>query len=49
MVSRPLPVTLQDLFHGGEKKLKVTRQILSGGVSEKILAINIKPGWKQGI
>jgi len=53
VVSRPLPVTLQDLFHGGDKKLKVTRQVMnhssgSTTIAEKILTISIKPGWKQG-
>ncbi|KAJ3358896.1 hypothetical protein GGF32_009907 [Allomyces javanicus] len=48
VVSRKLPVALEDLFKGTTKKLKVTRRSLAGGQSEKILEINIKPGWKAG-
>ena len=29
VTSRPLPVTLQDSFHGVDKKLKVTRQVMN--------------------
>ncbi|KNE69513.1 hypothetical protein AMAG_14077 [Allomyces macrogynus ATCC 38327] len=48
VVSRKLPVALEDLFKGTTKKLKVTRRSLSGSQSEKILEINVKPGWKAG-
>ncbi|KAJ3307664.1 hypothetical protein HDU93_005956, partial [Gonapodya sp. JEL0774] len=29
-------------------KLKVTRNLRSGGKEEKVLEINVKPGWKAG-
>ncbi|KAJ1555695.1 hypothetical protein HK405_014479 [Cladochytrium tenue] len=50
---RPLPVTLEDLYKGAIKKLKVTRKIYDSAsgrpmTTEKILEINIKPGWKAG-
>ncbi|KAI8898218.1 hypothetical protein BC833DRAFT_526184 [Globomyces pollinis-pini] len=52
VVQRPLPVSLLDLYTGTLKKLKVTRkQLTSDGrqtQSEKVLEINIKPGWKAG-
>ncbi|KAJ3273977.1 hypothetical protein HDV01_003647 [Terramyces sp. JEL0728] len=51
VVQRPFPVSLNDLYTGGEKRLKVTRKIIENGQysqAEKILTINIKPGWKVG-
>jgi DnaJ family protein B protein 4 len=51
-VQRTLPVSLNDLYNGTEKKLKVTRKLLDHtGQSisaEKILTINVKAGWKAG-
>lgn len=51
-VQRPLPCTLEELYLGATKRLKVTRRLLdvSGNAinSEKILTINIKPGYKPG-
>ena len=52
VVQRTLPLTLNDLYTGTEKKLKVTKKVLnhSGQTSssEKILTIDIKPGYKKG-
>lgn len=51
-MSRKLPVSLEDLYTGAEKKMKVTRKLMdpSGRQvnAEKILAIQVKPGWKAG-
>ncbi|KAI8826106.1 uncharacterized protein EV422DRAFT_154210 [Fimicolochytrium jonesii] len=47
-VQRQLPVSLEDLSAGATKKLKVTRKNLDGTSSEKVLAVQIKPGWKAG-
>ncbi|PVU90580.1 hypothetical protein BB559_000710 [Furculomyces boomerangus] len=51
-ITRTLPVNLKDLYTGASKKLKVTRKIMdpNGSInqSEKILQIDIKPGWKSG-
>ncbi|KAH6569378.1 hypothetical protein BASA60_008211 [Batrachochytrium salamandrivorans] len=52
-VQRTLPVTLEDLYAGTEKRLKVTRKLIDGATgrqvaTEKILTVNIKPGWKAG-
>ncbi|KAG0089051.1 hypothetical protein BGZ93_010069, partial [Podila epicladia] len=43
-------VSLEDLAKGVTKRLKVTRKVSSGGgrTSDKILTIDIKPGWKAG-
>ena len=51
VISRPLPLTLMDLFQGGDKKLKVTRQVQTNGSFEsqqEILTIPVKAGWKLG-
>ncbi|PVU94035.1 hypothetical protein BB561_002850 [Smittium simulii] len=51
-IVRTLPVSLSDLYSGVTKKLKVTRNILdqAGKInqSQKILQIDVKPGWKSG-
>lgn len=48
LVRRTVQVTLEDLFTGAVKKLKVTRKSKAGDVTEKILQLTIKPGWKTG-
>lgn len=47
-ISRPLKVSLEDLYAGSTKHLKVGRKLLSGGTEEKVLEIQIHPGWKSG-
>ena len=51
-VESPIQVSLEELAAGCTKRLKLCRQVLSptGGTSkeEKILTLNIKPGWKAG-
>ncbi|KAJ1565737.1 hypothetical protein HK096_010983 [Nowakowskiella sp. JEL0078] len=52
-VQRSLPVSLEDLYSGTTKKLKVTRRLIDSQTNsfvptEKVLNINIKPGWKAG-
>ncbi|CEP11316.1 hypothetical protein [Parasitella parasitica] len=46
-VKQPLFVSLEDLYNGATKKLKVTRT-LSNQITGKILTVNIKPGLKSG-
>ncbi|KAI8910841.1 hypothetical protein EDD86DRAFT_203746 [Gorgonomyces haynaldii] len=52
VVQRQLPVALEDLYKGTEKRLKVTKKLYDATGrytnAEKILTINIKPGWKAG-
>ncbi|KAG5458511.1 MAG: hypothetical protein BJ554DRAFT_1245 [Olpidium bornovanus] len=49
-VRKSLPLTLEDLYTGTTKKLKVTRRLRGGAgqsvQAEKILSVNIKPGYK---
>ncbi|KAI8137203.1 DnaJ domain-containing protein, partial [Fennellomyces sp. T-0311] len=52
-IKRPLPISLEDLYKGCTKRLKVTRKIRDGATgrpmnTDKILTINVKPGWKAG-
>ncbi|KAG0349445.1 hypothetical protein BG005_010967 [Podila minutissima] len=49
-LERTLAVSMEDLAKGVTKRLKVTRKVASGGgrTSDKILTIDIKPGWKAG-
>ncbi|XP_068664835.1 uncharacterized protein [Aristolochia californica] len=47
-----LPCTLEELYKGTTKKMKISRQIadMSGKTMqvEEILTIEVKPGWKKG-
>lgn len=47
-VTVKLPLTLEDLYSGVTKKMKIRRRNRSGSSEEKILQISIKPGWKAG-
>ena len=42
-----IPCTLQQLFTGTQKKLRVTRTV-NGTEQENIINLDIKPGWKDG-
>lgn len=47
-VTVKLAVTLEDLYNGTTKKMKIRRRNRTGVSEEKILQITIKPGWKAG-
>lgn len=52
-ITRDLPVSLEDVLRGTTKKMKITRKVASDdGQSmrseEKILSIDVRPGWKAG-
>lgn len=47
-ITRPLKVSLEDLYSGATKRLKVGRKLLHGGTEEKVLEIQVYPGWKSG-
>lgn len=47
-ITRPLKVSLEDLYSGTTKRLKVGRKLLSGGTEDKVLEIQVHPGWKSG-
>ena len=45
-----MAVSLEDLYKGVTKRLKVTRKVsgTGGRSSDKILTVDVKPGWKAG-
>jgi hypothetical protein len=52
-ITRDLPVSLEDLYTGVTKKLKITRKVAVRGSDgdgyvdeDKILTVDVKPGWK---
>lgn len=47
-IEKPLLVSLEDLFKGTTKKLKVGKRFLNGSKEEKVLSVEVKPGWKKG-
>jgi len=52
-IMRDLPVSLEELVTGVTKKMKITRRVVapdgqSMRTEEKILSIDVKPGWKAG-
>lgn len=51
-IENAIHVSLEELFSGCSKRLKISRQVLSqngeAAREEKILTIDIKPGWKAG-
>jgi DnaJ homolog subfamily B member 4 len=53
VVERPLPVTLEELFKGAHKKMKIKRKTFDQATGkrstqDKILEMDIKPGLKAG-
>uniref|UniRef100_A0A8D8X8M5 DnaJ protein homolog 1 n=1 Tax=Cacopsylla melanoneura TaxID=428564 RepID=A0A8D8X8M5_9HEMI len=51
-IEHDLYVTLEDIVRGCTKKMKISRKVLQpDGISrkeDKVLTINVKPGWKAG-
>lgn len=47
-VQLQLPCTLEELAKGATKKMKLKRKGPNGEKEEKIIEINVKPGWKSG-
>ncbi|CAN0896750.1 DnaJ homolog subfamily B member 13 [Linum grandiflorum] len=51
-IENKLPCSLEDLYKGTTKKMKISREILDASGKtmqvEEILTIDIKPGWKKG-
>lgn len=51
-VERPLPVTLEDMFKGANKKMKIKCKLFDSNgkrtTTEKVLEVPIKPGLKKG-
>ncbi|KFK34095.1 hypothetical protein AALP_AA5G101300 [Arabis alpina] len=51
-VENPLPCSLEDLYKGAKKKMRLSRNVFDASgkmrIVEEILPIEIKPGWKKG-
>ncbi|KAL3623180.1 hypothetical protein CASFOL_031996 [Castilleja foliolosa] len=51
-IERMLPCSLEDLYKGTSKKMKISRDVVDAtgrpSTTEEILTIEIKPGWKKG-
>ncbi|GAB4826999.1 hypothetical protein Ancab_033879 [Ancistrocladus abbreviatus] len=51
-IERTLPCSLEELYKGTTKKMKISREIADASgktiAVEEILTIDIKPGWKKG-
>ncbi|KAG6393715.1 hypothetical protein SASPL_144282 [Salvia splendens] len=51
-IEQKLPCTLEELYKGGTKKMKISREIYDASGKtlpvEEILTIDIKRGWKKG-
>uniref|UniRef100_A0A8C5E699 DnaJ homolog subfamily B member 13 n=1 Tax=Gouania willdenowi TaxID=441366 RepID=A0A8C5E699_GOUWI len=52
-IERDLSLSLEDLFHGCTKKMKICRRVMnedgrSSTIKDKILTVDVKPGWKEG-
>jgi DnaJ family protein B protein 4 len=47
-ITRPLKISLEELYAGATKHVKVGRKLLSGSTEEKVLEIEVLPGWKPG-
>ncbi|KAA8517407.1 hypothetical protein F0562_017700 [Nyssa sinensis] len=51
-IERTLPCSLEDLYKGTNKKMKISRDVIDSSgrptTVEEILTIEIKPGWKKG-
>ena len=47
-ITRPLNLSLEELYSGTTKHLKIGRRLLNGATEEKVLEIEVFPGWKSG-
>jgi len=52
-IERELALSLQEVFHGCTKKMKISRRVMNddghtSSIRDKILTITVKRGWKPG-
>jgi len=52
VIERPLPVTLEEMYHGTHKKMKMQQKAFDENgkrtVKDKIMEMDIRPGMKKG-
>ncbi|XP_033495584.1 dnaJ homolog subfamily B member 13 [Epinephelus lanceolatus] len=51
-IERDLHLSLDDLFHGCTKKIKISRRVMNedgytSSIRDKLLTIDVRPGWKE--
>jgi DnaJ homolog subfamily B member 4 len=47
-ITRPLKVSLSELYSGTTKHLKIGRKLANGQQEDKVLEVVVQPGWKAG-
>jgi DnaJ family protein B protein 4 len=50
-IEQVLRLTLEEMYYGVQKNLKLTRTVIRNGREERVsetLSIDVKPGWKKG-
>jgi len=47
-IEKPLQCSLEELYTGATRKLKVGRRKADGSNEDKVLTVTVKPGWKAG-
>lgn len=47
-IERKLRCTLEELYTGTTRKMKISRKLLNGATAEEIIEIVVKKGWKAG-
>ena len=50
-IEQSLRLTLEEMYYGCSKNLKLTRTVMRGDVEQRVsetLTIDVKPGWKKG-
>ena len=47
-ISKPLPISLDDLYQGATKRMKVSRKLLGGGTEEKVSHFTFSKRFTKG-
>lgn len=47
-ITKPLELTLEELYKGCVKRLRITRKLKDGQSAAKTHEVSVKPGWKVG-
>ena len=52
-IEKRLECSLEELYHGATRKLRISRQILDGASGrpmdiQETLTVDVRPGWKKG-
>ena len=47
-IQHTINLTLEELYTGVTKKMKISKRVATGGKQDNILTVQVKPGWKAG-